>query len=83
MNVQGIARIIMPQPTESSRVGTPTRLAIQKAYAYAELRLLSVGCGIIILAIPSSDLWLPLQIDIFHHECPRNRENYNATTNRK
>ncbi|OJJ42665.1 hypothetical protein ASPZODRAFT_137047 [Penicilliopsis zonata CBS 506.65] len=33
-------------------VGSATRMAIQKAYAYAELRLLSVGCGIIVLAIP-------------------------------
>ncbi|KAJ5414747.1 Major facilitator superfamily domain general substrate transporter [Penicillium cosmopolitanum] len=36
----------------SYTVGTPTRLAIQKAYAYSELRLLAVGCGIMILAIP-------------------------------
>ncbi|CAI7641460.1 unnamed protein product [Penicillium glandicola] len=41
-------------------VGSPTRLAIQKAYAYAELRLLSVGCGIIVLAIP----WIMLMKDI-------------------
>jgi hypothetical protein len=33
-------------------VGSPIRLAIQKAYAYAELRLLAVGCGIMVLAIP-------------------------------
>ncbi|KAJ5929610.1 Major facilitator superfamily domain general substrate transporter [Penicillium verhagenii] len=33
-------------------VGSATREAIQKAYAYAELRLLAVGCGIIVLAIP-------------------------------
>lgn len=41
-------------------IGSPTRLAIQKAYAYAELRLLSVGCGIIVLAIP----WTFLMKDI-------------------
>lgn len=33
-------------------VGSATREAIQKAYAYAEVRLLAVGCGIIVLAIP-------------------------------
>lgn len=33
-------------------VGSPVRLAIQKAYAYSELRLLAVGCGIMVLAIP-------------------------------
>lgn len=33
-------------------IGSPTRLAIQNAYAYAELRLLAVGCGIMALAIP-------------------------------
>ncbi|KAJ5698425.1 Major facilitator superfamily domain general substrate transporter [Penicillium macrosclerotiorum] len=33
-------------------IGSATRLAIQKAYAYAELRLLAVGCGIMVLAIP-------------------------------
>lgn len=33
-------------------VGTATRLAIQNAYAFAELRLLAVGCGVIVLAIP-------------------------------
>ncbi|KAJ5588017.1 Major facilitator superfamily domain general substrate transporter [Penicillium hispanicum] len=33
-------------------IGTATRIAIQKAYAYAELRLLSVGTGIMVLAIP-------------------------------
>ncbi|KAJ6015644.1 Major facilitator superfamily domain general substrate transporter [Penicillium herquei] len=33
-------------------VGTETRLGIQKAYAYSELRLLAVGCGVIVLAIP-------------------------------
>lgn len=41
-------------------IGTPTRLAIQKAYAYSELHLLSVGCGIIVLAIP----WTILMKDI-------------------
>ncbi|KAJ5094992.1 Major facilitator superfamily domain general substrate transporter [Penicillium argentinense] len=33
-------------------VGSATRLAIQNAYAYTELRLLAVGCGIMVLAIP-------------------------------
>ncbi|CBF83286.1 hypothetical protein AN3160.2 [Aspergillus nidulans FGSC A4] len=33
-------------------VGSPIRTAIQMAYAYAELRLLAVGCGIMMLAIP-------------------------------
>ncbi|KAL3471477.1 major facilitator superfamily domain-containing protein [Aspergillus californicus] len=33
-------------------VGSPVRTAIQNAYAYAELRLLAVGCGIMVLAIP-------------------------------
>ena len=33
-------------------VGSPIRTAIQMAYAYAELRLLAVGCGIMVLAIP-------------------------------
>lgn len=33
-------------------VGSATREAIQKAYAYSEVRLLAVGCGIIVLAIP-------------------------------
>ncbi|KAL3468180.1 major facilitator superfamily domain-containing protein [Aspergillus heterothallicus] len=33
-------------------VGSPVRTAIQKAYAYAEVRLLSVGVGIMVLAIP-------------------------------
>ncbi|KAL4907939.1 hypothetical protein BDW74DRAFT_113882 [Aspergillus multicolor] len=33
-------------------VGSPIRTAIQTAYAYAELRLLAVGCGIMVLAIP-------------------------------
>lgn len=32
-------------------VGNATRIAIQEAYAYAEVRLLSVGCGIMVLAI--------------------------------
>ncbi|CDM28020.1 hypothetical protein DTO013E5_4044 [Penicillium roqueforti] len=41
-------------------VGSATRFAIQKAYAYAELRLLSVGTGIIVLAIP----WTFLMQDI-------------------
>ena len=41
-------------------VGSPTREAIQNAYAYSELRLLSVGCGIIVLAIP----WTMLMRDI-------------------
>ncbi|KAJ5426691.1 hypothetical protein N7465_001761 [Penicillium sp. CMV-2018d] len=41
-------------------IGNPTRLAIQKAYAYSELHLLSVGCGIIVLAIP----WTILMKDI-------------------
>lgn len=33
-------------------VGSVVRTAIQKAYAYAEVRLLSVGVGIMVLAIP-------------------------------
>lgn len=33
-------------------VGSAVRTAIQEAYAYAELRLLSVGCGIMVLSIP-------------------------------
>ncbi|KAJ5708177.1 hypothetical protein N7488_007978 [Penicillium malachiteum] len=33
-------------------VGTETSLGIQEAYAYSELRLLAVGCGVIVLAIP-------------------------------
>ncbi|KAL4793135.1 major facilitator superfamily domain-containing protein [Aspergillus venezuelensis] len=33
-------------------VGSAVRTAIQEAYAYAELRLLAVGVGIMILAIP-------------------------------
>ncbi|KAJ5167170.1 Major facilitator superfamily domain general substrate transporter [Penicillium canariense] len=41
-------------------VGSPTRLAIQKAYAYSELRLLAVGCGVVALAIP----WTMLMKDI-------------------
>ncbi|KAL4920380.1 major facilitator superfamily domain-containing protein [Aspergillus aurantiobrunneus] len=41
-------------------VGSPVRTAIQNAYAYAELRLLAVGCGIMVLAIP----WCVLIRDI-------------------
>ncbi|KAL4803241.1 major facilitator superfamily domain-containing protein [Aspergillus unguis] len=33
-------------------VGSAVRTAIQNAYAYAELRLLAVGCGIMVLTIP-------------------------------
>lgn len=39
-------------PTQVSYpVGSATRLAIQEAYAYAEVRLLSVGTGVMVLAI--------------------------------
>ncbi|KAL2821835.1 major facilitator superfamily domain-containing protein [Aspergillus cavernicola] len=41
-------------------VGSVVRTAIQEAYAYAELRLLAVGCGIMVLAIP----WCVLIKDI-------------------
>ncbi|KAJ5373511.1 Major facilitator superfamily domain general substrate transporter [Penicillium concentricum] len=47
----------------SYAVGTPTRLAIQKAYAYAELRLLAVGCGIILLAIPCTVLMKDINLN--------------------
>ncbi|KAJ6015157.1 Major facilitator superfamily domain general substrate transporter [Penicillium herquei] len=33
-------------------LGSATRIAIQKAYGYAELRLLAIGTGIMVLAIP-------------------------------
>ena len=33
-------------------LGSATRIAIQKAYSYAELRLLSFGTGVMVLAIP-------------------------------
>ncbi|KAJ5683608.1 hypothetical protein N7462_006773 [Penicillium macrosclerotiorum] len=32
-------------------MGSATRLAIQKAYGYAEVRMLSVGCGVMVLAV--------------------------------
>ncbi|KAJ5810960.1 Major facilitator superfamily domain general substrate transporter [Penicillium robsamsonii] len=53
----------------SYAVGTPTRLAIQNAYAYAELRLLAVGCGIIVLTIP----WTLLMKDINLNRKPQVR----------
>ncbi|KAL2838040.1 major facilitator superfamily domain-containing protein [Aspergillus pseudoustus] len=37
---------------KSYPVGSPVRSAIQKAYAYAEVRLLAVGVGIMVLGIP-------------------------------
>ncbi|KAJ5273537.1 Major facilitator superfamily domain general substrate transporter [Penicillium angulare] len=37
---------------KSYPVGSAARLGIQNAYAYTELRLLAVGCGVIVLAIP-------------------------------
>ncbi|KAJ5094727.1 Major facilitator superfamily domain general substrate transporter [Penicillium angulare] len=44
-------------------VGTPTRIAIQKAYSFAELRLLSIGTGIMVLAIPCALLIKNIHLD--------------------
>lgn len=48
-------------------LGSATRIAIQKAYGYAELRLLAIGTGIMVLAIP----WTIMIRDINVKEKPQ------------
>ncbi|KAJ5646273.1 Major facilitator superfamily domaingeneral substrate transporter [Penicillium lividum] len=48
-------------------LGSVTRIAIQKAYSYAELRLLAIGVGIMVLAIP----WTIMIRDINVKEKPQ------------